>query len=235
MSPPATFPLNISLPVALVAILISAFVCRYAWREASRKVGNRQVSVIGISFLLVLILQSVRFSTSAGIYSHFSGAVLVAAVLGPVFSCLILAAALTVRALLFADYPLINLGIVILNVGVLGGLVAGRYILNYAKGLFPHTHEGFIKAVSFTAWCSLILSSLAYVLELIVSGNPLYTELIGAHFLVGVGEALFTGIIITSVLKRRPDLVVTYCCGDDKDDCIHNHHDHHHDDIYSHN
>jgi cobalt/nickel transport system permease protein len=63
------------------------------------------------------------------------------------------------------------------------------------------------------AFCSVVLASIGFFVEYAlggVGGAPLsavFTAMVGIHVLIGIGEAVITGLTIGAVLAVRPDLV----------------------------
>jgi hypothetical protein len=49
-------------------------------------------------------------------------------------------------------------------------------------------------------------------------------NLLGVQSLIGIVEAAFTVLCVSLLIKARPDLVLTHCCGGDKETCYAHHH-----------
>jgi cobalt/nickel transport system permease protein len=139
---------------------------------------------------------------------HLMGAVLAAIVLGPWAGLLVLTVVLSVQCLLFQDGGLTTLGANIFNVGVIGCVVGYAVFspIRRALGGFRGTVVGAVIA----AWFSVFLGATACAFELALSGMELAPTLgimLLAHSLIGIGEALITGLVVAFVLRTRPDLI----------------------------
>ena len=72
--------------------------------------------------------------------------------------------------------------------------------------------KGTLIAAMVAAWFSVLLASGAFAIELAASGHrrdflQVLAWMALVHSLIGVGEALITGIVVRFVLLRRPDLL----------------------------
>ena len=105
-----------SLAVAAVA---------YALRVADRDLDEERVPLLGVLAAFVFAVQMLNFPVAGGTSGHLLGAALAAVLLGPWLACLVMAVVLTAQAFVFADGGITALGANVLNMGVLGALLAG--------------------------------------------------------------------------------------------------------------
>ncbi len=200
-------------------------VCGYAIKRVSKETLEGRIPLLGISAVFLLFIQSLNFPIDGVISAHIMGAVLLASIVGPWTTCLVMTIVLIVQSLVFNYGGLGSLGTNVLNLSVLGG-IGGYYILMRVKKIFPHTKQGYSLALASTTWVSIMIVSLALCLEAALSGIVKIDmlKIMGVQSLVGVFEAAITVGLVTVLIKTRPDLVKSHCCGDDKDSCYSHHH-----------
>jgi cobalt/nickel transport system permease protein len=91
------------------------------------------------------------------------------------------------------------------------GSVGGYAIYAPLRGAIAGP-KGTLIAAMVAAWFSVLLASGAFSLELALSGRSgdflqVLSWMALVHSLIGLGEALITGIVVRFVLLRRPDLL----------------------------
>jgi cobalt/nickel transport system permease protein len=196
--------------VAAAAALLAVAAVARALRVADADLDEAKVPLLGVVAAFVFAAQMLNFPVAGGTSGHFLGATLAAVLLGPWLACLVMAVVLAVQALAFADGGITALGANVLNMGVLGALLAG-FLVAGAMRLLPHTRAAFLGAVGAVAWLAVMLGAAATSIELAASDTvPLGTVLpamLGVHALIGVGEAVITAAAVGAVLSARPDLV----------------------------
>ncbi len=200
----------LSPPVAAVAALLALAAVARGLRVADATLDEARVPLLGLVAAFVFAAQMLNFPVAGGTSGHFLGATLAAVLLGPWLACLVLAVVLVVQAFAFADGGISALGANVLNMGVLGALLAG-YLLLAAQRLLPHTRRAFLASVAVVSWLAVMAGAAATSVELALSDTvPLGTVLpamLGVHALIGVGEAVITVAAVSAVLASRPDLV----------------------------
>jgi len=182
-----------------------------AWR-ASREVRERPqaVPLLATTGAFVFAAQMLNFPIGGGTSGHFMGGAVVAALLGPWSACLVLAVVLVIQCLAFADGGLTALGTNIVNMSILGGF--GAYLIMRAlRSVLPAGRRGYLIAVAVASWASIVLASSACALELAASGtSPLglvLPAMAGTHAIIGIGEALITVAVLSTVAAMRPDIL----------------------------
>jgi cobalt/nickel transport system permease protein len=139
-----------------------------------------QMSMIGA---LIFIFQLFDFPVGFGATGHLMGGALAAIVLGPYAGALTLASVLTIQAVFMGDGGLSALGANIVNMAMVGSF------FGYFIYIFLKSRLGESWSIALTAWLSVVLSALAY--SFIVGGRGAQ-EMIYAHLIVGLAEALIT-------------------------------------------
>ena len=157
----------------------------------------------------IFAAQMLNFPVAGGTSGHFLGATLAAVLLGPWLASLVMAVVIAVQAFAFADGGISALGANVLNMGVLGALLAGLVVAAAVKVL-PHTRVVFLGVVGVVSWLAVMTGAGATSVELALSDTiPLATSLpamLGVHALIGLGEAIITVAAVSAVLESRPDL-----------------------------
>ena len=196
--------------MALLAAIPAIAAVAYALRVADRDLDESKVPLLGVVGAFVFAAQMLNFPIAGGTSGHLLGATLAAVLLGPWLACLVMAVVLTVQAFAFADGGITALGANVLNMGVLGALLAGL-ILGSAVRAFSPDRATFLTMVAGVSWLAVMVGALATCIELSLSGTiPLGTSLppmLGVHALIGVGEAVITVAAVAAVLATRPDLI----------------------------
>ncbi len=200
----------ISAPVAAAGIAVAAGSVAYAVKATNKKLGERQVPMMGVLAAFIFAAQMLNFPVGGGTSGHFVGAALAAIILGPWSAVLIMSCVLIVQCLIFQDGGLLALGANILNMGVIAVFVS---YFTY-KGIFVAmrgSKTGRLVAAGVGAWISVVVSALACATELAISGTSPWHIAIPAmgivHMLIGIGEGLITVAVISLIMATRADLL----------------------------
>lgn len=200
----------LSPEVAAATAVLAIAAVAYAMRVADRDLDESRVPLLGVLAAFVFAAQMLNFPIAGGTSGHFLGAALAAVLLGPWLACLVIAVVLIVQAFVFADGGISALGANVVNMGVLGALLAGCLLI-VARRLLPHSRRVFLGGVAVASWLAVMAGAAAASVELAISGTvPLGTVLpamLGVHALIGVGEAVIAVAAVAAVLASRPDLV----------------------------
>jgi cobalt/nickel transport system permease protein len=196
--------------VALACGLLAIAAVGYALRIANVELDEARVPLLGVLAAFIFAAQMLNFPIAGGTSGHFLGATLAAVLLGPWLACLVMAVVIGVQAFAFADGGISALGANVLNMGVLGALLAGLVVAAAMRAV-PHTRAGFLSVVGVVSWLAVMVGAAATSVELAVSDTiPLATSLpamLGVHALIGIGEAIISVAAVSAVLVSRPDLV----------------------------
>jgi cobalt/nickel transport system permease protein len=196
--------------VAAGAAVVAMAAVGYGLRVANVQLDEARVPLLGVLAAFIFAAQMLNFPIAGGTSGHFLGATLAAVLLGPWLACLVMAVVLAVQAFAFADGGISALGANVLNMGVLGALLAGL-LVSAAWKLVPHSRVALLTIVGIVAWLAVVVGAGATSVELALSDTvPLGTSLppmLGVHTLIGIGEAAITVAAVSAVLAARPDLV----------------------------
>jgi cobalt/nickel transport system permease protein len=165
--------------------------------------------LLGLAAAFVFAAQMLNFPVAGGTSGHLVGSALIAVLLGPGAAVLVLAAVLIVQCFVFADGGLLALGANIFNMGVVGG-IAG-YVIYRGVRRFSGGTRGVVMAAAFAAWCATVLAAIMCAGELALSGtvawSVVFPAMVNVHILIGLGEALITGLVVITIHRTRPELI----------------------------
>lgn len=200
----------ISAPVAAVGCAIAAGSVAYAVKATNKKMGEKQIPLMGILAAFVFAAQMLNFPIAGGTSGHLIGAALAAILLGPWAGILIMTCVLVVQCLIFQDGGLFALGANIINMGILAGFVS-YYSYRSCAFLLGGRKKGMLIGAGIAAWLSVVIASIACAFELAISGTvPLRVALpamAGVHALIGIGEGAITAAVLALVIATRADLL----------------------------
>jgi cobalt/nickel transport system permease protein len=196
--------------VAAVTGAVGAAGLLYAVRKLERQLGERTTVLMGTMAAFVFAAQMVNFPVWLGVSGHLLGGVLSAVLLGPWAGAVVVGAVLIVQCFLFHDGGATALGANFINMGLIGSV--GGYAIYAPIRRAIAGPKGTLIAAMVAAWFSVLLASGAFTLELAASGRAenflrVLAWMALVHALIGVGEALITGIVVRFLLLRRPDLL----------------------------
>jgi cobalt/nickel transport system permease protein len=200
------------LNVATVATTcaISAGGVGNAARLANKKLGEKQVPLMGMLAAFIFAAQMLNFPIVGGTSGHFLGAALASILLGPWAGVLIMSCVLIAQSLIFQDGGLLALGANILNMGIIASF-SSYYLYRLFISIMGNGRRGVLVGSFAGAWFSVFLAAIACSIELAVSGispiNAVLPAMAGVHALIGIGEGLITGAVLSLVLATRADLL----------------------------
>jgi cobalt/nickel transport system permease protein len=181
-----------------------------AVRIAGKKMGEKQVPLMGIMAAFIFAAQMLNFPVAGGTSGHLIGAALCAILLGPWAAVIIISLVLIAQCLIFQDGGLLALGANIFNMALLGGL-GSYYIYRGMQKVIGDSQRSNLIAAFTAAWCSVMLASTACALELAFSDTSPIAVVVPAmaavHAVIGIGEGLATLAVLGLVRSARPDLL----------------------------
>ena len=184
-------------------------------KGARSQLDEKSAPLAGLTAVFIFAVQMLNFPVVAGTSGHLIGAALAAVLVGPWAATLALTVVLLMQALLFADGGLSALGLNVFNMSIIG-VWSGYFIFVLVKKIAPKKKSSIVVAGALAAFISVPLSAAGFVLQYALGGTATFsiTTVLGAmistHILIGIGEALITGLTVSAVLATRPDLVFGY-------------------------
>ena len=200
-------------PTSVATGVVAAAGVAVALRGARRELDDRTAPMAGLVAAFVFAAQMITFPVGPGTSGHLLGGALAAVLVGPYTGALCLAVVLLVQALLFADGGITALGTNITLFSVVG-VGVGWLAFRLFRRLLPKRLPMVPVAAGLAAFVSVPVTALAFVGLFAAGGQapvPLgavTTAMLGWHVLIGIGEALITMLVVSSVVAARPDLVL---------------------------
>lgn len=140
----------------------------------------------------VFAAQMFNYPVGDGVSGHFIGAFLAALVLGPWMGFLVMMGVLVVQSLVFADGGVLALGANILNMGIVGGILA-YYLFAWLWRWLKYRYK--FALIFAIAWLAVVMAAGVCVAETIFSGkggSEFFEKMMSVHVLIGLGEATIT-------------------------------------------
>ena len=184
-------------------------------RSAKDLIADKFIALTGMMSALIFVLQMINFPIAAGTSGHLLGGALAVIVLGPRLGLICLSVVVIIQSLLFADGGLSALGVNVLNMAIVTSATSWIIVKYWIK--FIGKNKTSIVTVSVLAGIlSVVFSSIAFTIQYAIGGTisiPVGTVLIAmvtTHLIIGLGEGIITALIITLLMRVRPDLVYAY-------------------------
>ncbi|MHA2009022.1 MAG: energy-coupling factor ABC transporter permease [Promethearchaeota archaeon] len=204
---------NLLLWISSITFMIISFfkVGKIFEKEDSEKL----VPYIGVLGAVLFAFQFVNYPVPGGTSGHLIGGTLVAVILGPWVSVIVLFLVLTVQSF-FGDGGITAIGANAFNMGIIGGIV-GFYIVKIVIMIFNKTKISKQIKVSLStaigAYLAVLLAALLVGIEIGVSGYiPLsftVPTMVYWHLLIGIGEAIISALVVFYIYKVKPELITT--------------------------
>jgi cobalt/nickel transport system permease protein len=205
----------ISPVVGGIMLAVTAGTLGYAIKKVQADVIPQKVALAGVTGAFVFAAQMINFSIPlTGSSGHLGGGLILAALLGPFWGYITLAAVLLTQALLFADGGLLAYGCNVFNMGFYACFLA--YPLIYQRITQKGYSIGRIATASvLTSVIGLQLGAFSVVLETLLSGKTalpfgsfvLFMQPV--HLAIGAVEGLISAAVISYVWKARPEILHT--------------------------
>lgn len=202
----------IDAPVSIAAGVVAAGGIALCLRGARRELDDRTAPLAGLVAVYVFAVQMLNFPVAVGTSGHLLGGTLAAVLVGPYTGALCVAVVILIQALLFADGGLTALGVNIIDMS-LATVLIGFPIAVLLIRLLPRARASAAVAAGVAALVSVVGASLTFVVLYALGGTTdvaigtVATAMVGVHVLIGVGEALITGLTVAAIAAARPDLV----------------------------
>ncbi len=196
--------------VAAVTAVVAAAGLFYGLKSVEGQLKERTTSLMGMMSAFIFAAQMVNFPVGPGVSGHLLGGVLAAVMLGPWAGAVVIAAVLIVQCFLFGDGGVTALGANFVNMGLIGSVVG--YAIYAPIRRWIGGQRGILIAAMIAAWFTVLLASGACAVELSASGTHrdffrILTWMALVHAVIGLGEAIITGLVVRFILLTRPDLI----------------------------
>jgi cobalt/nickel transport system permease protein len=199
-------------PTSIATGVVAATAVGIALRKARAELDDRTAPMAGLVATFVFAAQMVNFPVGLGTSGHLLGGALAAVLVGPWTGLLAVSVVLIVQALLLADGGITALGT---NISLLAiaGVAVGWLVFRGLQMVLPKRLGLVPVLAAVSALVSVPVAALAFVGLYAVGGTApvpldgLAAAMLGWHTLIGLGEAVITGLVVASVIAVRPDLV----------------------------
>jgi cobalt/nickel transport system permease protein len=199
-------------PTSVATGVIAVGGVALALRGARRELDDRTAPMAGLVATFVFAGQMMNFPVAGGTSGHLLGGALAAVLAGPWTAVLCVSTVLLVQGLFMADGGITALGTNVTLMGLVGvGVGWGVFVL--VRKVLPNRLGSIAPAAAVGAFVSVPVAAAAFTLLFAVGGTaPVSVEKVAVamvtwHVLIGLGEALITGLVVGSVIAVRPDLV----------------------------
>lgn len=198
----------LSPPVFLSGWAASLAVLGFALKRAKKAIKDKMVPLMGVMAAFIFAGQMLNFPILGGTSGHLLGGILAAVTLGPYAGAIVLSLVLLVQCLIFQDGGLTALGANIFNMAF-AGTFCSYYLYAVLRKILPKTK--LLLAVFISSWFSVVVAATFCALELSLSGTSafkiVFPAILFVHIFIGIGEAVITTLILSFILKVRPDLI----------------------------
>ena len=183
-----------------------------ALRGARKQLDDQSAPLAGLTAVFIFAVQMINFPVAAGTSGHLLGGALAAVLVGPYAASLALTVVLLMQALLFADGGLSALGLNVFNMSIIGVWV-GYAVFLLVKKILPRSKASIVIASAIGALLSVPAAALGFTLQYAMGANATFSvstvlgAMVGTHVLIGIGEALITGLTVSAVLASRSDFI----------------------------
>lgn len=199
-------------PTSVATGVVAAAAVAVSLRGARRELDDRTAPMAGLVATFVFAAQMINFPVGAGTSGHLMGGALAAVLAGPWTAVLCLSVVLLVQALLMADGGITALGTNITLIGIVT-VAVGWAVFVVLRRALPKRLDLVAPAAAVGALVSVPVAALVFTGLFAVGGNApvdlaaVAAAMFGWHTLIGIGEAVVTGLVVASVVAARPDLV----------------------------
>jgi cobalt/nickel transport system permease protein len=192
--------------------IVAATAVSLALRRSRAELDERTAPLAGLIAAYVFAVQMLNFPVGIGTSGHLMGGALAAALVGPWTAVLCLSVVLVVQALLFADGGLTALGTNTTLMAVVT-VAVGWAVMKLVLTVLPRRTAAVVPAAAIGALVSVPAAAGVFVVLYSAGGEAslpigaLVAGMLGWHTLIGIGEAVITGLTVAAVVAVRPDLV----------------------------
>ena len=201
-------------PTSVATGVVAVAGVAIALRGARRELDDRTAPMAGLVATFVFAGQMMNFPVGAGTSGHLLGGALAAVLVGPWTAVLCLSVVLLVQALFMADGGITALGT---NITLMALVGVGRRLAassgscsGSCRKRTTHGRPGRRgrRAASACPRPPLVFTRLFAVGGTApVDTGTVLAAMLGWHVVIGLGEAVITGLVVGSVVAVRPDLV----------------------------
>ena len=181
----------LDIPTSLATGVVAVIGVGLALRGARNELNERTAPLAGVVAAFVFATQMINFPVGAGTSGHLLGGALAAALVGP------------------------WTGVLVINITLMGlvGVGVAWLVIVAVRQVLPKRLSSVPIAAAIGALLSVPAAATAFTLLFALGGvadipvRTVFVAMLGWHSLIGIGEAVITGLVISAVIATRPDLV----------------------------
>lgn len=202
----------IDIPTSIVFTGLAAAGVATALKGAKSQLSEKTAPLAGLTAVFIFAVQMLNFPVAAGTSGHLLGGALAAVLVGPWAATLALTVVLLMQGFLFADGGLSAIGLNVFNMGVIG-VWAGYAIFLLIRKILPKRKSSIPVAAAIGGLLSVPAAAIGFTIQYALGATATFSTtavlaaMVGTHTLIGIGEALITGLTVSAVLASRSDLV----------------------------
>ncbi|MFX1558732.1 MAG: energy-coupling factor ABC transporter permease [Promethearchaeota archaeon] len=198
--------------IAITIMIIGYFKIKKLFEEEE---SEKLIPYIGVLAAVIFAFQFVNYPVPGGTSGHLVGGTMIAVILGPWASVIVLFLILVVQSL-FGDGGITALGANTFNMGIIGGII-GFFIV---KGLILILNRTSWKkitkvtlATAIGSYIAIVLASFICGIEMGIAGAVPFLIAVSAmvfwHLFIGIGEGIISALIIFYIYKVKPEFITT--------------------------
>lgn len=185
----------------------------YCSKKLKENLDEKMIPLMGVFGAFIFAAQMINFTIPAtGSSGHLSGGMILAIILGPCASFIVMASVLTIQAFFFADGGILALGCNIWNLGFYPCFIA--YPLIY-KSIVKNTKSSkkIIIASVISAIISLEFGALSLVIQTALSGRSELSfgmfsiMMLPINLAIGLFEGVITAGVINYLRAAKPEII----------------------------
>lgn len=202
----------INAPVSVATGVIAVAAIAISVRGARRELNERTAPLAGVVAAFIFAAQMINFPVANGTSGHLLGGALAAVLVGPYTGVLCVSIVLLMQGLVYADGGLTALGTNITDMAIVTVLV-GFAVTKLVLRFLPKKPQSVVPAAFVGALISVPAAAAVFTLIFAIGGEVdmsigvVFTAMVGVHVLIGIGEAIITGLTVAAIVAVRPDLV----------------------------
>ena len=202
----------IDIPTSATFAALSAIGVAAAVKGAKSQLDEKSAPLAGLTAVFIFAVQMLNFPVAAGTSGHLLGGALAAVLVGPWAATLALTVVLIMQGFLFADGGLTAIGLNVFNMGIIG-VWSGYLIFILLKKLLPKKKSSIPIAAAIGGALSVPAAAVGFTIQYALGATATFSvatvlsAMVGTHILIGIGEAIITGLTVSAVLASRSDLV----------------------------
>ena len=202
----------IDIPTSATFAALSSIGVAAAVKGAKSQLDEKSAPLAGLTAVFIFAVQMLNFPVAAGTSGHLLGGALAAVLVGPWAATLALTVVLIMQGFLFADGGLTAIGLNVFNMGIIG-VWSGYIIFLLLKKLLPKKKSSIPIAAAIGGALSVPAAAVGFTIQYALGATATFSvatvlsAMVGTHILIGIGEAIITGLTVSAVLASRSDLV----------------------------